>query len=445
MVSHDDLLPAATPDLADLVFYRVVADVGGGLTDGLGVCTFTQMQTLIGGGGGAVAEADIAAILALETPISPLAADEITLLDSADPTNLKTTTITQLGAKLITDGELLVDGDFTAATTGFLTKTSAGVYTVTRVKANATGNPTATDDDSIGYSVGSLWYNLTTDKAYTCVDSTATAAVWVEITVTDHGALTGLADDDHTQYHTDARGDARYSLLAHTHTLADVTDSGALAALATVGTTEIDDEAVTNAKLAHVNTATLKGRTTAGTGDPEDLTKTQALALLNVEDGADVSPVASVNAATGVVVLDADDLADGATNVMMLATERTKLTGVETGAEVNHTLWDTSEQSTGKTGLSGGTIYTKAFSGITVPTGAGTVSTAHGITAIILTRPIKIDLYYGNGTDSYYGNAPVSGSIRVYATVDATNIVITTAGSFPSGFTAQVVLEYQKT
>jgi hypothetical protein len=32
--------------------------------------------------------------------------------------------------------------------------------------------------------------------------------------VTDHGALTGLADDDHTQYHTDARGDARYALLA---------------------------------------------------------------------------------------------------------------------------------------------------------------------------------------------------------------------------------------
>lgn len=35
--------------------------------------------------------------------------------------------------------------------------------------------------------------------------------------VTDHGGLTGLADDDHTQYHNDTRGDARYSLLAHTH------------------------------------------------------------------------------------------------------------------------------------------------------------------------------------------------------------------------------------
>jgi len=35
--------------------------------------------------------------------------------------------------------------------------------------------------------------------------------------VTDHGALTGLADDDHLQYHTDARGDARYSPLGHAH------------------------------------------------------------------------------------------------------------------------------------------------------------------------------------------------------------------------------------
>jgi hypothetical protein len=29
--------------------------------------------------------------------------------------------------------------------------------------------------------------------------------------ITDHGALTGLGDDDHSQYHTDARGDARYT------------------------------------------------------------------------------------------------------------------------------------------------------------------------------------------------------------------------------------------
>ena len=40
--------------------------------------------------------------------------------------------------------------------------------------------------------------------------------------VTDHGALTGLADDDHPQYHNNARGDARYSQLGHTHTKSEV-------------------------------------------------------------------------------------------------------------------------------------------------------------------------------------------------------------------------------
>ena len=43
----------------------------------------------------------------------------------------------------------------------------------------------------------------------------------------------------------------------------------------------IDAAAVTNAKLANVSTATLKGRTTAGSGSPEDLTGTQATALLD--------------------------------------------------------------------------------------------------------------------------------------------------------------------
>jgi len=42
---------------------------------------------------------------------------------------------------------------------------------------------------------------------------------WVDVAlgtagVTDHGALTGLADDDHTQYHNDTRGDARYLQLS---------------------------------------------------------------------------------------------------------------------------------------------------------------------------------------------------------------------------------------
>lgn len=57
--------------------------------------------------------------------------------------------------------------------------------------------------------------------------------------VTDHGALTGLGDDDHTQYLNETRGDARYvqgtdsrlsdarTPTAHTHPVAQVSDSTA--------------------------------------------------------------------------------------------------------------------------------------------------------------------------------------------------------------------------
>jgi hypothetical protein len=46
-------------------------------------------------------------------------------------------------------------------------------------------------------------------------------------------------------------------------------------------TATIGANSVTNAMLVNVSTATFKGRTTAGTGSPEDLTVTQATALLN--------------------------------------------------------------------------------------------------------------------------------------------------------------------
>jgi hypothetical protein len=43
----------------------------------------------------------------------------------------------------------------------------------------------------------------------------------------------------------------------------------------------VADNSVTNAKLADIATARIKGRTTAGTGDPEDLTGTQVTSLLD--------------------------------------------------------------------------------------------------------------------------------------------------------------------
>lgn len=71
----------------------------------------------------------------------------------------------------------------------------------------------------------------------------------------------------------------------------------------------VADGSITNVKLANVATATFKGRTTAGTGVPQDLTATQATALLN--------------------------LADGSLKGLMSAADFTKLAGVASGATAN--------------------------------------------------------------------------------------------------------------
>lgn len=57
----------------------------------------------------------------------------------------------------------------------------------------------------------------------------------------------------------------------------------------------VGDNSITNAKLADVPTATIKGRTTAGTGDPEDLTPAQARTVLGLAALAQKTTVATAD------------------------------------------------------------------------------------------------------------------------------------------------------
>jgi hypothetical protein len=61
------------------------------------------------------------------------------------------------------------------------------------------------DESNIGDGL-IVAYDAASDRlVYTTITGVTISGV-----VTDHGALTGLLDDDHPQYHTDVRGDARY-------------------------------------------------------------------------------------------------------------------------------------------------------------------------------------------------------------------------------------------
>lgn len=60
---------------------------------------------------------------------------------------------------------------------------------------SATANPTIDDDSDDGYSVGSLWVNVTDDKAFIALDITVGAAIWKRLgSIMFKTVLTGQLD-----------------------------------------------------------------------------------------------------------------------------------------------------------------------------------------------------------------------------------------------------------
>jgi hypothetical protein len=70
-----------------------------------------------------------------------------------------------------------------------VTKGDVGLGNVENLKVylNATSAPTANDDNTQGYAVGSRWVDVNADKEYVCVDASTASAVWKETTGTAGG------------------------------------------------------------------------------------------------------------------------------------------------------------------------------------------------------------------------------------------------------------------
>lgn len=146
----------------------------------------------------------------------------------------------------------------------------------------------------------------------------------------DHGALAGLADDDHTQYHNDARGDARYYQKIEFVTTATAgapvkLDGAGKIAIAQLPSAIMTYEGVWNASTNSPTLADGVGDTgmvyrvsVAGTQDLGSGNITFEVGDYAIYNGTvweksdSTDAVVSVNGQAGVVVLDTDDIAEGA-------------------------------------------------------------------------------------------------------------------------------------
>lgn len=151
-------------------------------------------------------------------------------------------------------------------------------FALPKHKLDATTAPTVSDDDTAGYIAGSVWMDRTNDKGYLCTDNGTGAAVWQQIAGAGSGGA--VSDGD--------KGDIT------------VSSSG------TVWT--IDAGVVTYAKMQDVSaTDKLLGRSTAGSGDVEEIACTAAgRAILDDADAAAQRTTLGLVIGTNVQAYDAE-------------------------------------------------------------------------------------------------------------------------------------------
>lgn len=244
----------------------------------------------------------------------------------------------------------------------------------------------------------------------------------------------------------------------------DVTGSGTGSFATTIGTNK-----VTNAMLAQVATATFKGRTTASTGNVEDLTATQATALLDVAtvslkglmsssdksklDGIASGATANTGTVTSVAALTLGTTGTDLSSSVATGTTTPVITlNVPTASASNRGALSSTDWSTfnGKQAalVSGTSIKTVGGVSLLGSGDAGTIGVAYGGTGATTlssgyllkgngTSAVSASVVYDSGTNIGIGTATTGGRLHVYGTTDATQRIIADGSGNTSSFKLQ--------
>lgn len=194
-------------------------------------------------------------------------------------------------------------------------------------------------------------------------------------------------------------------------TAATITGSLTGDVTSTAMATTIAANAVTNAKAAQMATATFKGRTTAGTGNAEDMTATQATAMLNGMVG-DTGSGGTKGLAPAPAAGDATRALSGAG------------TYIDTGNP--NVLTDPNcEVATGP----GWASYARATHVIATASAGNLVTdTAHGLLANTVVS-VSVNVATGLGVGNYYIINPTTNTYQLATTPNGSAVTLTNGGS----------------
>ena len=214
---------------------------------------------------GNVLDADANGTFPAQDGVTLVVGESLLVKDEVAGANNGVYDVTDLGSgstkwKLTRRADFDQDAEVTTGATVFISEGTA----------NAGAQYTITTADPITVNTTSLTFSQTGGTMLVAHASRHADGGSDEVPVAGLAEAAAPSNDVSRALRPDGSGGVAFSDVA----FADLTGQTA--------TAQIADNAVTNAKLANVATKTIKGRTTAATGDPEDLTAAQARAVLGI-------------------------------------------------------------------------------------------------------------------------------------------------------------------